>query len=210
MAANEYIYVMNGLGKFYPGGREVLRDIRLSFLPGAKIGVLGLNGAGKSTLLRIMAGLATEFTGEAWPAEGARVGFLAQEPELDPAKNVRANVLDGVAETRDLLRAFEEISAKFAEPMDDDEMNALLEKQGKLQDQIDAADAWELDRTLEVAMDALPCPPGHAHAPSLPRGQPRPAAARAVSVYCVLRDDADPHISDVWRVCVIAFAVIAI
>ncbi len=161
MAAYQYIYVMKGLGKTYPGGRQVLKDIWLSFLPGAKIGVLGLNGAGKSTLLRIMAGLETEFAGEAWAAEGARVGYLSQEPELDPAKDVAGNVLEGLAETKALLDCFEEVSAKFAE-VDPDEMDALIEEQAALQEKIDAADAWDLDRQVEIAMDALRCPPGEA------------------------------------------------
>ena len=167
---------MYDLRKVVGEGRTILDGINLSFFPGAKIGVLGHNGAGKSTLLRIMAGVDTEFLGEAKPAAGLKIGYLPQEPQLDPEKDVLGNVEDGVAETRDLLRAFEEISAKFAEPMDDDEMNALLEKQGKLQDKIDAADAWELDRTLEVAMDALRCPPGDAEVESLSGGEKRRVA----------------------------------
>ena len=174
--AQQFVFTMQDLRKVVGEGRTIIDGISLSFLPGAKIGVLGHNGAGKSTLLRIMAGLDEDFLGEARPASGLKVGFLPQEPELDPAKDVLGNVEDGVAETRDLLRAFEEISAKFAEPMDDDEMNALLEKQGKLQDQIDAADAWELDRTLEVAMDALRCPPGEADVASLSGGEKRRVA----------------------------------
>ena len=159
MAKHQYIYVMQGLGKAYPGGREVLKGISLSFLPGAKIGVLGLNGSGKSTLLRIMAGLDTEFTGEAWAADGVRVGFLAQEPELDETKDVLGNVMDGLGETAAALARFEAVSARFAEPLDDDEMNALLAEQAELQEKIDAADGWEIERTAEVAMDALRCPP---------------------------------------------------
>ena len=159
MAKHQYIYVMQGLGKAYPGGREVLKGISLSFLPGAKIGVLGLNGSGKSTLLRIMAGLDTEFTGEAWAADGVRVGFLAQEPELDETKDVLGNVMDGLGETAAALARFEEVSAKFAEPLEDDEMNVLLTEQAELQEKIDAADGWEIERTSEVAMDALRCPP---------------------------------------------------
>ena len=159
MANPQYIYVMQGLGKAYPGGREVLKGISLSFLPGAKIGVLGLNGSGKSTLLRIMAGLDTEFIGEAWAAEGVRVGFLAQEPELDETKDVLGNVMDGLGETAAALARFEEVSARFADPLEDDEMNALLAEQAELQEQIDAADGWEIERTAEVAMDALRCPP---------------------------------------------------
>jgi sulfate-transporting ATPase len=174
--AHQFVFTMNDLRKVVGEGRTILDGISLSFLPGAKIGVLGHNGAGKSTILRIMAGVDTEFLGEARPAPGLKVGFLAQEPELDPEKDVLGNVEDGVAETRDLLRAFEQISSKFAEPMDDDEMNALLEEQGKLQDQIDAAGAWELERTLEVAMDALRCPPGDAEVSSLSGGEKRRVA----------------------------------
>ena len=136
-----------------------MRDISLSFFPGAKIGVLGLNGSGKSTLLRIMAGIDTEIDGEARPQPGIKIGYLPQEPQLDPDKDVRGNVEEGVAETKALLDRFNDISMKFAEPMDDDEMNALLEEQGKLQDAIDAAGAWELDRKLEIAADALRLPP---------------------------------------------------
>ncbi|HUN49781.1 MAG TPA: ATP-binding cassette domain-containing protein, partial [Candidatus Sulfotelmatobacter sp.] len=146
MAAYQYVYVMKGLSKTYPGGRQVLKDIWLSFLPGAKIGVLGLNGAGKSTLLRIMAGLDGEFNGEAWAAEGVKVGLLPQEPVLDPAKDVLGNVMLGVAETKALLDRFEAVSAKFGETMDDDAMNALIAEQGELQEKIDAANAWDLQR----------------------------------------------------------------
>ena len=138
---------MIGLNKTYPGGRQVLKDIYLSFLPGAKIGVLGLNGAGKSTLLLIMAGQETEFLGEARAADGLRIGYLEQEPQLDPDKDVLGNVLDGVGEMAAMLKRFEDISAKFAEPMDDDEMNALLTEQGDLQEKIDAANGWEIERT---------------------------------------------------------------
>src|SRR5258708_2922467 len=149
MPAYQYIYVMKGLGKSYPGGREVLRDIWLSFLPGAKIGVLGLNGAGKSTLLRIMAGSEKDFSGEAWSAEGASVGYLAQEPALDPDKDVFGNVSEGLAETKALLDRFEAVSARFSEALSDDEMNDLLAEQGELQEKIEHLDAWELDRTIE-------------------------------------------------------------
>ena len=176
MASYQYIYTMSGLTKSYPGGREVLKDIRLSFLPGAKIGVLGYNGAGKSTLLRIMAGLETEFNGEAWAAEGAKVGFLSQEPELDPSKDVLGNVMEGVAETKALLDRFEEVSARFAEPLEDDEMQALIDKQGALQEQIDAIDAWELDRHIEIAMDALRCPVGDTDVTTLSGGERRRVA----------------------------------
>ncbi len=176
MPAYQYIYVMNRLTKTYPGGNEVLKDITLAFLPGAKIGVLGYNGAGKSTLLRIMAGLDSEFHGEAWPAEGASVGFLTQEPQLDPAKDVRGNVLEGLGETHALLQRFEEVSAKFSEPMDDDAMNALIEEQGELQARIDAAGAWDLDRTVEIAMDALRLPPADADVTTLSGGERRRVA----------------------------------
>jgi ATP-binding cassette ChvD family protein len=176
MASYQYIYVMKGLSKIYPGGRQVLKDIGLSFFPGAKIGVLGLNGAGKSTLLRVMAGLETDVAGEAWSADGVRVGFLPQEPALDPAKTVQQNVLDGVAETAALLDRFNEVSARFAEPMSEPEMEALIAEQGELQEQIDAADAWELDRKVEIAMDALRCPPGDQDVTSLSGGERRRVA----------------------------------
>jgi len=176
MAAYQYVYVMNGLSKAYPGGRQVLKDIRLSFLPGAKIGVLGPNGAGKSTLLRIMAGLDADFVGEAWAAEGARVGFLPQEPRLDAAKDVIGNVLEGVAERKALLDRFAAVSARFAEPLEDAEMNALIAEQAELQEKIDAADGWELERQVEIAMDALRCPPGEARVETLSGGERRRVA----------------------------------
>jgi len=174
--AVQYVYTMIGLSKTYPGGRQVLKDISLSFLPGAKIGVLGLNGAGKSTLLRIMAGQETEFVGEAWAADGLRVGYLEQEPQLDSSKDVLANVLDGVGETAAMLKRFEEIGEKFAEPMEDDEMNALLAEQGELQEKIDAANGWEIERTAEIAMDALRCPAGDADVAKLSGGERRRVA----------------------------------
>ncbi len=172
----QYIYTMNRVAKVVPPKRFILRDISLSFFPGAKIGVLGLNGSGKSTLLRIMAGLDTEIDGEARPQPGINVGYLPQEPELDPDKDVRGNVEEGVAETKALLDRFNEISMKFAEPMDDDEMNALLEEQGKLQDAIDSAGAWELDRKLEIAADALRLPPWDADVTKLSGGEKRRVA----------------------------------
>src|SRR5246127_4023336 len=162
MAAYQYIYVMKGLSKTYPGGREVLKDIWLSFLPGAKIGVLGPNGAGKSTLLRIMAGEEREFSGEAWAAEGVRVGFLPQEPALNPEKDVFGNVIEGLAETKALLDRFEAVSARFGEDLSPEEREALIPEEGELQEKIEQADAWELDRTVEIAMDALRCPSGDA------------------------------------------------
>jgi len=174
--AYQYIYVMKGLGKSYPGGREVLRDIWLSFLPGAKIGVLGLNGAGKSTLLRIMAGEEKDFSGEAWAADGVRVGFLTQEPALDPAKDVFGNVIEGLAETKALLDRFEAVSARFAEDLSPEAMEALIAEQGELQEQIEQAGAWDLDRTVEIAMDALRCPPGEASVATLSGGERRRVA----------------------------------
>ncbi len=176
MPSYQYIYVMKGLGKSYPGGREVLRDVWLSFLPGAKIGVLGLNGAGKSTLLRIMAGQDREFSGEAWAADGVRVGFLPQEPTLDPAKDVAGNVIEGLAETKALLDRYEEVNARFGEDLSPEEMDALIAEQGELQEKIDQADAWDLDRTVEIAMDALRCPPGEASVATLSGGERRRVA----------------------------------
>lgn len=169
----QYIYTMNGVAKIVPPKRHILRDISLSFFPGAKIGVLGLNGSGKSTLLRIMAGLDTDIDGEARPQPGIKIGYLPQEPVLDPEKDVRGNVEEGVAETKALLDRFNEISMLFAEPMNDDEMNALLEEQGKLQDAIDSEGAWELDRKLEIAADALRLPPWDADVTKLSGGECR-------------------------------------
>jgi sulfate-transporting ATPase len=174
--ADQYIYVMKDLRKIYPPNREVLKGIWLSFLPGAKIGVLGLNGAGKSTLLKIMAGVVTDFGGEAWPAKGVRVGFLQQEPRLDESKDVLGNVEEGVAGTRALLTRFDEINARFAEDLAPEEMEKLLEEQARVQDAIDAANAWELDRTLEIAMDALRVPPGDAAVGHLSGGERRRVA----------------------------------
>lgn len=173
MASYQYIYVMKGLGKTYPGGREVLKNITLSFLPGVKIGVLGHNGSGKSTLLKIMAGIEKDYIGEAWSAEGVKVGYLEQEPELDPKKTVGENVMEGLGEVKDNLDRFNEISMKFAEPMDDDVMAALLEEQGDLQEKIDAQNGWELDRTIEIAMDALRCPPFDSEVTKLSGGEKR-------------------------------------
>jgi sulfate-transporting ATPase len=173
MASNQYIYVMKGLGKAYPGGKEVMKDIWLSFLPGAKIGVLGLNGSGKSTLMRIMAGIDTEFTGEAWAAEGVKIGYLSQEPHLDETKNALENAMDGVGEVKGLLDRFEAVSAKFAEELSDDEMNAVIAEQAELQEKIDAANGWDLQRNVEIAMDALRCPPGDAEVAKLSGGERR-------------------------------------
>jgi sulfate-transporting ATPase len=176
MAAYQYIYVMKNLSKAYAGGKKVLDGIWLSFLPGAKIGVLGNNGAGKSTLLKIMAGIDSDFAGEAWAAEGVKVGYLQQEPQLDASKDVMGNVMEGVAETKALLDRFEAVSARFAEEMTDDEMNALLAEQAELQEKIDHLNAWELSRTVEIAMDALRCPPGDADVTKLSGGERRRVA----------------------------------
>lgn len=176
MASYQYSYVMKDLTKVFPGGREIFKGITLSFLPDVKIGVLGVNGAGKSTLLKIMAGKDKEFGGEAWAAEGVNVGYLEQEPELDPDKTVHENVVEGLGEIKDLMDRFNEISNKFAEPMEDDEMNALMEEQGELQEKIDAVDGWELDRTVEIAMDALRCPPGDVAVTNLSGGERRRVA----------------------------------
>jgi len=176
MANPQYVYVMKGLTKAYPGGRKVVEDVWLSFLPGAKIGVLGLNGAGKSTLMKIMAGMDKDFQGEAWAADGITVGYLPQEPDLDPAKDVLGNVMEGVAKTKALLDRFNEVSMKFAEEMTAEEMDALIQEQADLQSEIDAADAWNLDRQIEIAMDALRCPPGEADVSKLSGGERRRVA----------------------------------
>jgi len=172
----QYVYTMNQVGKIVPPKRRILEDISLSFFPGAKIGVLGLNGSGKSTLLRIMAGEDSEYEGEARPQAGIKVGFLSQEPQLNPDKDVRGNVEEGLGEAKTLLDRFNEISAKFAEPMEDDEMTALLDEQGKLQDAIDAVGGWELDRKLEIAADALRLPPWDADVTKLSGGERRRVA----------------------------------
>ncbi|MBE89547.1 MAG: energy-dependent translational throttle protein EttA [Rhodospirillaceae bacterium] len=176
MASYQYVYVMKEMSKVYPGNREVLKNVTLAFLPGAKIGVLGYNGAGKSTLLRIMAGIDTEFSGEAWAAEGASTGLLAQEPELDQAKTVEENVLEGLGAQKALVDQFEAVSMKLGEVTDEDEMTNLIEEQAKLQEQIDAADAWDLSRTVEIAMDALRCPTGDADVTTLSGGERRRVA----------------------------------
>lgn len=172
----QYIYTMQGVGKTVPPKREILKNIWLSFFPGAKIGVLGLNGSGKSTLLRIMAGIDKEFTGEARPQPGINIGYLPQEPQLDPNKNVRGNVEEGVAATISLLARFNDISMRFTEPMSDAEMNKLLDEQSKLQGEIDAAGAWELERKLEIAADALRLPPWDADVTKLSGGERRRVA----------------------------------
>ena len=176
MASYQYIYVMQNLTKVFPGGKELFKGITLSFLPNAKIGVLGVNGAGKSTLLKIMAGVDKDFNGEAWAAEGVKVGYLEQEPKLDPNKNVMENIMDGLGETRDLLKKFEEVSTRFAEPMSDDEMNALIEEQANLQEQIDACNGWDIERNIQIAMDALRCPPSDSNVTKLSGGEKRRVA----------------------------------
>ena len=174
--AHQYIFVMKDLKKIVPPKREILKGIWLSFYPGAKIGVIGGNGAGKSTLLRIMAGVDKDFLGEAWPADGVRVGYLPQEPRLDPAKDVRGNVEEGVAQVRGLLTRFDEINARLGEPLDDEGMEKLLADQARVQDAIEAANGWDLDRTVEIAMDALRCPPGDADVGTLSGGEVRRVA----------------------------------
>jgi ATP-binding cassette ChvD family protein len=172
----QYIYTMNRVSKVVPPKQFILRDISLSFFPGAKIGVLGLNGSGKSTLLRIMAGLDPEFQGEARPQKGINIGYLSQEPELDESKDVRANVEEGVAEIKNLMDEFDAISMKFGDEMSDDEMNTLLARQGELQDKIDACNGWEIDRTLDIAADALRLPPWDAKVSTLSGGEKRRVA----------------------------------
>jgi sulfate-transporting ATPase len=174
--AYQYIYVMKNLRKVYPPNREVLKGIWLSFFPGAKIGLIGLNGSGKSTLLRIMAGQIPEFQGEAWPAEGVRIGYLPQEPQLDPTKDVLGNVEEGVRQIRQLLQAFDEINVRFGEDLSPEEMDRLLAEQARVQDAIDASNAWDLDRTLEIAMDALRLPPSDADVARLSGGERRRVA----------------------------------
>src|SRR6478736_2140371 len=172
----QFIYTMKGLGKIHPPDSQVLRDIWLSFLPGAKIGVLGMNGAGKSSLLKIMAGEDQHFVGEAFPAPGIKVGFLHQEPHLNPAKNVLGNVEEGVQATRDLLNRFDELNMKLGEDLPAYEMDKVLEEQGKVQDRIDQLNAWELDSQLEQAMDALRLPPADGEVATLSGGERRRVA----------------------------------
>lgn len=175
MSSYQYIYVIKSLKKMY-GAREVIKDLYLSFFPGAKIGVIGHNGSGKSTLLKIMAGLDKDFTGEAWAAEGTKIGYLPQEPQLDSTKNVFENILDSVGEKRDLLARFNEVSAKFAEELTDDQMNALIEEQGELQEKIDHLNAWDLEREIQIAMDALRCPEKTTSVENLSGGEKRRVA----------------------------------
>jgi energy-dependent translational throttle protein EttA len=176
MASYQYVYVLKDLTKNFQGGREVFKGITLSFLPGVKIGILGVNGAGKSTLMKIMAGIETEYGGEAWAAPGATVGYLAQEPALDPTKTVGENVEEAFADLKAALNRFNEISAQFAEPMSDEEMNKLLVEQGDLQEKIDSKDGWELDRKVDIALDALRCPPADAPITKLSGGERRRVA----------------------------------
>jgi len=174
MASYQYIYVMKGLNKTFPGGKQVLKDIWLSFLPGAKIGVLGLNGSGKSTLLKVMSGEDDSFTGEAWAADNVKVGFLKQEPELDEKKDVLGNVMDGAGEMAQMLARFEEVSNAFSDP--DADMDKLIAEQAELQEKIDAGNGWDLGRTVEIAMDALRCPPSEAAVDKLSGGEKRRVA----------------------------------
>jgi len=177
MASYQYVYVMKGLRKMFPGGKEVLKNVHLSFLPGAKIGVVGLNGSGKSTLMKIMAGMDSEYDGEAWSAEGAKVGYLPQEPRLDTSLTVGENVMLAMAETKAVLDRFNEVVALTADPdTDDNTMNDLYMEMGELQEKIDAADGWDLERTLEIAMDALRCPPADASVENLSGGEKRRVA----------------------------------
>ncbi len=175
MSSYQYIYVIKGLKKVY-GTREVIKDLYLSFLPGAKIGIIGHNGSGKSTLLKIMAGVDKDFTGEAWAADGVKVGYLAQEPQLNYNKNVFDNILEAVSEKRDLLEKFNEVSARFAEELTDEEMNSLIEEQGELQEKIDHLNAWDLEREIQIAMDALRCPAKDADVTKLSGGEKRRVA----------------------------------
>lgn len=176
MASYQYIYVMKGASKAYPGGKQVLKDTWLSFYPDAKIGIIGGNGAGKSTLLKIMAGLDEDFNGEAWLAKGATVGYLQQEPELDKSATVYENIMSALKDKKEILDAFDAISAKFAEEMSDDEMNELIAKQAELQEKIDALGLWDLNRTIEIAMSALRCPPSDTIVENLSGGEKRRVA----------------------------------
>ena len=189
MSSHQYVYVMHRLSKAWPGGKEVLKNISLSFLPGAKIGVLGLNGAGKSTLLKIMAGLDTEFNGEAWAADGIKVGYLAQEPELDPSMDVTGNVLSGMGEAKELMDRFNAVSARFAEELTDDEMNEVIAEQAELQEKIDAIDGWDMERKAEIAMDALRVPQGDADVTKLSGGE-----KRRVALCMLLLDEPTNHL----------------
>lgn len=172
----QIIYTLKGLSKIHPPSKEVLKNIYLSFYDDAKIGIIGINGSGKSTLLKIMAGIDTDFAGEAFIGEGKSVGYLAQEPELDPTKTVKENIMEGLKETANLLKEFEEISMKFGEEMSDEQMEKLLARQSEIQERIEASGAWELDRKIEVAMDALRCPPADSAVTHLSGGEKRRVA----------------------------------
>ena len=174
--AEKFVYYMHRLTKIYPPKKEVLKEISLSFYYGAKIGIIGVNGSGKSTLMRIMAGLDTEYLGEAWVESGRTKGYLPQEPRLDETLTVGGNVELAVKATRDLLKEFDEVSMMFSKPLSDADMNKLMERQARLQDKIDAEDAWELDRRLEIAMDALRCPPADTDVRTLSGGERRRVA----------------------------------
>lgn len=176
MSSYQYIYVMKGVSKVYPGGKQILKETWLSFFPDAKIGIIGKNGAGKSTLMKIMAGLDTSYNGEAWLTKGATVGYLPQEPELDGDKSVYENIVSGLQDKKNLLDEFDSISAKFAEEMSDEEMNNLIARQGELQEQIDSLNLWDLNRSIEVAMDALRCPPSEELVKNLSGGEKRRVA----------------------------------
>ncbi|MGY8778275.1 MAG: ATP-binding cassette domain-containing protein, partial [Longimicrobiales bacterium] len=191
MSGPQFIYHMHRLSKIVPPKREILKNVNLSFYPGAKIGVVGSNGSGKSSLLRIMAGLDADFLGEAWAAKGTRIGYLPQEPQLNPDLDVRGNVELAVADTRNLLLKFEEVNLAFGTITTDEEMNDLIEKQAKLQDRIDATGAWELDRKIEIAMDALRLPPGDADVSTLSGGE-----ARRVALCRVLLEQPDMLLLD--------------
>ena len=183
----QYVFTMSRVGKIVPPNKTILKDISLSFFPGAKIGVLGLNGAGKSTLLRIMSGVDKEFLGEARPQPDLKIGYLSQEPELDPEKDVYGNVMDGMREIQDLIETFNAISDKFADPMSDDEMNDLLQEQGELQLKIDAVEGWDVERRIEVAADALRLPAFEADVTKLSGGERRRVARERLAARGQLR-----------------------
>jgi ATP-binding cassette ChvD family protein len=197
MSNYQYIYVMKGLSKIFPGGREILKDIWLSFNPGAKIGIIGPNGSGKSTLLKIMAGVDKDFNGEAWAAEGVKVGYLEQEPQLDPNLDVIGNIMAGLGETKALLDRFDAISARFAEVLTDEEMTDLIAEQAEVQEKIEAVDAWDLTRKIEIAMDALRCPPSEADVTKLSGGERRRVALCRLLMQCpdmLLLDEPTNHL----------------
>jgi ATPase subunit of ABC transporter with duplicated ATPase domains len=195
----QYVYTMHRVSKTVPPNKTLIKDVSLSFFPGAKIGVLGLNGAGKSTVLRIMAGVDQEYDGEARPQPDIRMGYLPQEPELPDNATVREVVMEGVAEVQQLLTRFDEISAAFAEPMDDDAMNTLLAEQAELQDKIDAVDGWSLDRTLEVAADALRLPEWEASVSNLSGGERRRVALCPSPTCCCWMSPPTTWMRSLWR-----------